>query len=271
MSFRLARLIAAGARHWMRGLAARWRDLPAFLILGAQKAGTTSLHDLLAQHPDIGMSVPKEVHYFDLHYGRGESWYRAAFPFARRDRVCGEASPFYLLHPHVPQRVARDLPGVKLIAMLREPASRTYSSWQHSRRKGLEPLPFAAAIEREEERTEAAWERLVRDPAADFRPLFRHAYLRRSRYAEQLERWYTRFPQEEVLILRSEDFFADPHVVAQQVTDWLGLRSWTPPVRAPKNTSEYDAIDPAMARQLRDYFAPFNQRLYELIGRDMQW
>jgi len=241
------------------------------LIIGTQKGGTTSLHDLLAQHPDIAMSVPKEVHYFDLNYGRGERWYRAAFAFARQHRVCGEASPFYLLHPHVPQRVARDLPGVKLIAMLREPVARTYSSWQHSRRKRVENLPFAAAIEREGERTDAAWERLVRDPAADFRPILRHTYLRRSRYAEQLDRWFTLFPRQDVLILRSEDFFADPRTITQEVTDWLGLRPWTPPVRSAKNTSDYDSIDPAMSEQLRDYFAPFNQRLYDLIGRDMQW
>lgn len=167
MTARLFRFIANRARHFVRQLGAPWRELPAFLIIGTQKGGTTSLHDLLDHHPDVAMSVPKEVHYFDLNYRRGERWYRAAFAFPRAGRVCGEATPFYLLHPHVPPRVARDLPDVKLVAMLREPVARTYSSWQHSCRKGLEDLSFAEALAREGERTDAAWERLERVPSAD--------------------------------------------------------------------------------------------------------
>ena len=112
------------------------RPLPDFLILGAQKAGTTSLHRYLEQHHAVLPPSTKEVHYFDVQWWRGEKWYRSNFPTARHRRarrlpdgrpaISGESSPYYLAHPLVPARVKQTIPAVPMIVILRDPIERAY-------------------------------------------------------------------------------------------------------------------------------------------------
>src|SRR5215216_7751234 len=143
---------------WTYGRAtAKLRPLPDFLVLGAQKAGTTALYAYLRRHPQIAGPSWKEVSFFDRHYARGESWYRGNFPsrpatwLARRragaEPIVGEASPGYLFHPHAPQRVATLLPNVRLIALLRDPVDRALSHYHHELALGRESLSFEEAIE----------------------------------------------------------------------------------------------------------------------------
>src|SRR5919108_6081357 len=94
----------------LRTLDAGRRSLPDFVILGAQRAGSTTLYRALIAHPQVRRALLKEVHFFDLNYHRGLRWYRAHFPYRSPGRITGEASPYYLYHPHAPKRVARDLP-----------------------------------------------------------------------------------------------------------------------------------------------------------------
>lgn len=140
---------------------------PDFLIIGAQKGGTTSLYTYLCQHPRVVGASRIEVHFFDLAYDKGWWWYRSHFPvhvFRRGERiVTGEASPYYIFHPLVPERVRKDLPNVKLVAILRNPVDRAYSHYQHVRRNGREPLSFEEAIEREPPRTEGEAEIISSD------------------------------------------------------------------------------------------------------------
>ncbi len=125
--------------------------LPDFVIIGAQKGGTSSLYQYLAQHPDVGARPEKEVHYFGWAYGRGEPWYRANFPTAtyrvalrqaltRRRILTGEATPYYLFHPRVPDGCARSCPRLDLIVLLRNPVDRAVSSYKHQVRQGRESL-----------------------------------------------------------------------------------------------------------------------------------
>src|SRR3954447_18625468 len=116
--------LAVELRHSVRRPTARWRMVPDFLIIGAQRAGTTSLFHYLQRHPSVMQSSIKEVHYFDGSYNRGRRWYLSHFPLRRATsggRITGEATPYYLFHPTVPTRVAVDFPDVKLIAILRDP------------------------------------------------------------------------------------------------------------------------------------------------------
>lgn len=255
---------------WRR-LSSSFRPLPGCLIIGAQKGGTSSLHHILGQHRRIAASNPKEVHFFSDNHSFGLEWYRSAFPL-RRGAVGLESTAGYLMHPHVPERVRKDLPGVKLIALLRDPVARAYSNWQHTTRRGDEDLPFEEAIDREAERTEAAWVRLLADPATDARRELRHSYLRRGQYAEQLERWYRIFPREDILVLRSEDFFAEPRRIADLAIAWLGLEPFAGVDVSARNTGGgYGALEPRLAERLRRYFAPHNRRLYDLLGSDLGW
>lgn len=252
--------------------------LPDYLIIGAQRAGTSSLYSYLWAHPLVGKASTKELHFFDVRYDRGLAWYRRQFPtiFAREHArlrhgsplVTGEASPYYLFHPAVPDRVARDLPRVKLVVLLRDPVARAYSHYNHVRRRGFEPLSFEEAIELEHERVGHDPDAAEGDGSRAHR---RFSYLTRGLYAEQLERWSSRFPRDQMLVLCAEDLFENPAAVVAEVYEFLGL----PPFAAGKyrryNAAKYPDLAPGTRSLLADYYREPNQRLYEYLGRDLGW
>src|SRR6187551_3563074 len=162
---------------WTYGRAtSRWRPLPDFLVIGAQKAGTTALYAYLRWHPGIAGPSWKEVCFFDRHWWRGEAWYRGQFPLRAGERLVGEASPSYLFHPLAPERARSLVPGAKLVALLRDPVDRAYSQYQHEVALGREPLSFEDALAAEEERTRGEAERLAADPRAFSRAWWDHTY-----------------------------------------------------------------------------------------------
>jgi hypothetical protein len=128
---------------------------PAFLIIGAQKAGTSSLFRYLSQHPDIRLPKRKELHFFDLQYSNGIDWYERLFPRKKiiKRQITGEASPFYLFHPLVPERVFNHYPNIRLIVLLRNPVDRAYSHFHMERNRNAEPEDsFMRAVELEFDR-----------------------------------------------------------------------------------------------------------------------
>ena len=200
------------------------RPLPDFLILGAQKAGTTALYSYLRRHPSITGPSWKEVSYFDRHYARGEAWYRGNFPNKARTRgkLVGEASPSYVFHPLAPQRVRELVPEARLVVLVRNPVDRALSHYQHEVALGREPLSFEDALAAEDERLRGEEERLLADPRYFSREWWSHTYRARGRYAEQLERWLAVFPQEQLLIVPSDDLADDPAGAHARVLDFLG-------------------------------------------------
>ena len=149
---------------WTTGrLTARWRELPDFLVIGAQKAGTTALYAYLRWHPSIAGPFWKEVSFFDRHWARGEAWYRGQFPLRSSGKLVGEASPSYVFHPLAPERVFSLVPDVKLVVLLREPGDRAYSQYQHAVALGRETLSFEDALAAEDERVRGEVERLRAD------------------------------------------------------------------------------------------------------------
>jgi hypothetical protein len=263
---------SANLLYPFRRLTQAFRALPNAIIIGAQKAGTTYLFDLLAEHPEISVPFRKEVHFFDLRYGRGLGWYRAWFPRkSLAQRVVLEASPFYMVHPRCPERIKAHLPNARLIAILRDPVSRAYSGYQHQCRRGNEKLSFAEALLAEKERT-ASDRQHVDDVRHRLKALRVYSYRERGVYHEQLSRYLACFPRESLLVISSEQVFADPKTAYARVCRHLGVSEREPPVIPPSNTGgKYEKIDPAVAAELRAYYAPHNQRLYELIGEDFGW
>lgn len=273
------------ARGMTRALASATsgaRALPDFLVIGAQRAGTTTLYHYLVRHPSIGGAVlDKEIHFFDLAYVEGIDHYRAAFPLrsslARAERrtgvrhLVGEATPYYLFHPLVPERVARDLPDVKLLAVLRDPVDRAWSQYRHEVDLGYEDLSFGEAIDREERRLAGEEERLVTEAGSVSFEHQHHSYVARGRYAEQLERWYARFPRERLLLVRAEDLFQEPGPVFERVLRFLGVAAWHPAAWRPYNAASVTTMAPQTRERLRAYFAPWNARLSELTGTDFGW
>jgi hypothetical protein len=254
---------------WTYGRATSFaRPLPDFLILGAQKAGTTALYAYLRWHPGIAGPSWKEVSYFDRHYGKGDRWYRGHFPIHSGGRVVGEASPGYLFHPLAPERVRRTVPKAKLIVLLRDPVDRALSQYHHEVALGREPLSFEEAIEAEPERTRGEEERMQREPGYFSHAWWDHAYLARGRYAEQLERWLTTFPREQLLIVASADLARSPAESYGEILEFLGA----PPHELDSYPRVYEQRYQEMAaptrRGLAEHFAEPNRRLYELLGRD---
>ena len=125
-----------------------------FLLLGAARCGTTSLFRYLQQHPHILPSRNKELHFFDIQFESGMTWYgQQFFPSTLRGEryIVGEATPYYLFHPLAPARVRTALPNVRLIVTLREPAERAVSHYAHNVYHGNETLPLAEALACEDE------------------------------------------------------------------------------------------------------------------------
>jgi hypothetical protein len=257
---------------WTYGRATSFaRPLPGFLILGAQKGGTTALYAYLLWHPGITGPAWKEVSYFDRHYRRGVHWYRGHFPLRPGGRMVGEASPGYLFHPLAPERVRATVPDAKLIALLRDPVDRALSHYHHEVGLGREPLTFEEAIEAEPERTHGEEERLAREPGYFSHAWWDYTYLARGRYAEQLERWLAVFPQAQLLVVASDELAAEPGQTYARVLEFLGVPAHALGSYPRVYEQSYGEMRPDTRRRLAEYFAEPNRRLYELLGRDFGW
>jgi hypothetical protein len=255
------------------------RSLPQFIILGAQKAGTTSLHDYLSQHPQLVPSLKKEVHFFDggTHpsidtFEKGLPWYRAHFPL-ERDLQDGkqtfESSPLYLFHPRVPQRIAEVLPNVKMIVLLRNPSKRAISHYFHERRKGREPLGMYEAFTSEECRLAP----LIENANYNSHGFIHHSYKCRGLYQQQLERYFQLFTKEQLLILSSEHFFSATAACLRTVFEFIGVDpEYQVTNLQPKNVANNRTVVPPLVDDyLDEFFKPHNERLYQLLGQDFGW
>jgi hypothetical protein len=261
----------------------RGRLLPEFLIIGSVKAGTTSLYGWLSEHPYIAPASTKEVHYFDYNHYRGLDWYRQHFPrnsargeFAAehgRPFITGEASPSYISHFWVPERIARVMPDVKLIVALRDPVDRAYSQFQMSRREEEEPYEsFDRALDVEDERLDPERARMWANPRYNSWPIGCWSYMMRSRYAEQIERWFERFGRDQFHFLTLDELSTDPEGTLGAVHEFLQLPAFIPDELPHLHAApSYDSLERQTRERLQEYFRPHNQRLYELIGRDLGW
>ena len=272
-----------GARTLVGRGPGRGRALPDFVIIGAAKAGTTSLYAWLGEHPCVAPASTKEVHFFDYNYYRGEDWYRSHFPprselaalRAGQGAPCltGEASPPYISHQWAPQRLAKLLPDAKLIVTLRNPIERAYSQFQMTRRENEEPLEsFADAVADEEARLAPERARCLADPRYNSWPIGCWSYLMRSRYAEQLERWFALFPREQFHVVTLEDIATDPQSVLDGIHAFLGLPEHRHADLPRRHVAPaYTEMGGRARAMLVEYFRPYNARLYELLGVDYGW
>jgi hypothetical protein len=261
-------------------LSPRFGCLPDFLIIGAQKCGTTSLFNYLKQHPDVFPPKIKEVGYFDRYYNHGLNWYRSNFPFIftkvknrmlRKNFMTFEASTGYILNPNSLKRIKNTIPKAKLILMIRNPVDRAYSHYRHSVRMNKEDLPFHKAIKAEKKRIGHSWEKY--NTGIDFYDLkiAFYSYLRTGIYADQIENLFRLFPRNQIHIIKSEDFFRKPSEPFNEVLKFLGLKHYKIAHFKKYNVGESYPLDKIMRNQLVDYFRPHNQRLYDHLNMDLGW
>lgn len=255
------------------------RSLPDFIIIGAQKSGTSSLFAYLAQHPQLLPSWTKEVHFFDGglkpqtdHYAKGECWYRAHFPIKDNMSIQSrtfEASPFYIFNPLTPERIFDLIPEVKLVAVLRNPTERAISQYFHEKRKGSEPLSLKEALQAEEQRLAP----VIDKQDYNSRTFKNCSYKSRGLYKQQLERFLKYFPMQNILVLSSEELFSRPDSALGKVFQFTGVDSGfrTRKLRPHNVARNKNSIDPEVYSYLNNYYSHHNQELYELLGNDFGW
>ncbi|MFB2936406.1 sulfotransferase domain-containing protein [Aerosakkonemataceae cyanobacterium BLCC-F154] len=244
---------------------------PDFIIIGAQKCGTTSLYQYLIQHPQILPASQKEVHFFDLNFVRGVDWYRQQFQPVSQGLITGEASPYYIFHPLVAERVYKLFPQVKLIALLRNPVERAISHYYHEVRLGCEKLGLLDAIAQEFARLKEETAKMLADANYYSYNHQHYTYLSRGIYVEQLKNWRQFFPKEQLLVLPSEELYNQPNQVLNQVLEFLQLPSYQLTQYDKYNSGEYPEIKPEIRQQLQEYFQPYNQQLEEFLGVKFPW
>lgn len=268
--------VAAG-RH-----TASLRMTPSFVLAGAQRCGTTSLYRALSSHPTVVPPVfHKGVNYFDLNYDRGLRWYLAHFPVrsvgALRTRGSGEAavsfeaSGYYMYHPFAADRLARDLPGVKLLVMLRDPVERAFSAWKHERARHFESEEFETALELEDERVLPELRRMLADQTYQSVAHRHQSYRMRGQYAEQLGRLVSALGRDRVLVVESVDFFARPDDEYRRITDFLGLRPYQPRSFEQWNARPSSEMATRTREWLTSSFEPYDAALAELMGHAPSW
>jgi hypothetical protein len=252
--------------------------LPDFVVIGAQKCGTSFFYGLLTRHPSVERAAVKEVHYFDQqeNFAKGIEWYRRNFPTPRREdgqrTITGEASPSYLISRHAPERMAEVVPDVRLIALLRNPVDRAYSHYHMAARNGNETRSFEEAVDEG-----WAWlldggnETSEHAHPSDVDRSRSVSYLRRGIYVDQLQRWRQFFSDEQMLVLKSEDFFKRPQESMKLVQEFLDLPYREPELPPRKAKNRYEPMAPAARRRLEEFFEPHNRRLYEYLGVDFGW
>ncbi len=277
------------------------RTLPNFLIVGAAKAGTTSLYEYLRQHPDVYMPANKEPHYFVNHYGMDLDSYLGLFGEGRDKAARGEASTGYLYSPESPEWIKQVLGPVRVIIMLRNPAERAFSLYNWMIMDGYEDATtFEEALRREPQR--AADEAFVRNNPEFFPD---YLYFASGLYFEQVRRYYDTFGEEGVKVWLFEDVVNHPQRVSTETFEFLGVDPSFAPALGLHNPSHVPWSIPlqfwlrtrglrrlpvwlrdralrwnlkwarrpvkpaALLRDLRERYKPDVARLQDLIGRDL--
>src|SRR4030067_1481890 len=206
------------------------RLTPDFIIIGAQRCGTTSLYNYLIKHPGVVSALQKEVHCFDYNFNKGIAWYRSHFPsyFYRynvrqkfkHNCLTGEASPYYIFHPHAPWGISETIPKVTRILLLRNPVDRAYSHYHLEVRLGHETLSFEDAIKREADRLYGELEKMLENEDYYSFNHINYSYLSRGIYVDQIRYWMSFFPKEKILILKSEEFYVNPSIIFRKVIEF---------------------------------------------------
>jgi hypothetical protein len=216
--------------------------MPNFLLVGAAKSGTTSLYHYLQQHPEIYMSPIKEPLFFafvgreglDIESTKTQDVpitrlkdYQALFADVVDEKAIGEASTGYFHSSRAAENIRRHIPDVKLIAVLRDPVERAYSTYLMAVRAGIESLDVAEAFQAS-----------VRDPHVPLTGRFERRYLRVGFYYTHLKRYYDRFSPEQIRVSLYEDFKSDPVGLMKGIFEFLDVdRAFVPDTSQRHNIS----------------------------------
>lgn len=232
-----------------------------FIVIGAQKAGTTALFDYMGEMPGLSLARTKEVHFFD---DESVDWsqpdyrpYHSQFDW-EGPGLRGEATPIYIYWPNALGRIRRYNSQVRLVLLLRDPVERAWSHWRMETARGAETRPFGWCIRQGRQRLFGG------EPWGSHREF---SYVERGFYGEQVARLLRLFPREQVLIETAEALRQDPNRVLDRLAGFLGAPS--PPRVAHREThvgQEMGGIDPEDLAWLRSLYARDSAHLESLTG-----
>jgi len=255
--------------------------LPDFIIFAEGKCGTTSLYEAIVAHPNVHRALQKEIYFFDAEFQRGVSWYKRHFPFVWKKYLStkiqgkkfltGEATQRYCAHPYAHERAYELIPKVKLIALLRNPIDKAFSAYHHQQRNGREKLSFEDGLKEEESRIGGEMEKMEKDENYYSANFFRYSYLTRGIYINGLKKWMNKFPRTQFFFQESESFFKNPSYTLNQIYEFLNLPKFQAKQYPHYNTSKYSPMKPETRKLLIEYFKPYNEELYKLIGKSFDW
>ena len=249
-----------------------------FMVIGAEKSGTTSLFQYLYQHPEILSPIEKEIDFFDVEYKYGLDWYLAHFPVSPAQQesqpgaevspyIVGETSANYLYDNLSPARVFEHFPTIQLVALLRHPVDRTVSRYNMMVRNGNETRSLEEAITQELQQIEQA----TTPEGIPWPVLNRCRHVGNSLYYYHLQRWLSYFPREQLLVLPSELLFAQPE---QTLSDLCRVLKIGPPpaqAYAKHNAGDYSAVSPALRQRLSAFYQPHVSKLESLLSQSFGW
>ena len=256
-----------------RLLTSNSRVLPNFLIIGAMKAGSTTFHQYINNHPNVISASIKEVHYFDYYFG-SNFWYRSNFPKKNEMIKNGityltyDATPQYLFHPLTPKRVFELMPKIKLLCILRNPIDRAFSHYNHNVRNGNELLSFEDAIFKRDKKLDQEYKNIISNNDCDIVFYERYNYLKLGKYAEHLSEWFKFFPKDKFFICKTEDLSS---YTLKKSYEFLGLPPYDPGKIASLNTAKYGAMNESTREKLNKFFKPHNSKLSTLLNMEFNW
>ena len=257
-----------------------------FMVIGAEKCGTTSLFQYLAQHPRIASPIEKEIDFFDQEYKHGLDWYLAHFPafgdgaFGEREsgegaiahkkitsQIVGETSANYLYNKLVPERVHQHFPNVQLVVLLRHPVDRTLSRYNMMVRNGNEARSLETVISQEMAQIQKA----TTAEGIPWPVLNRCRHIGNSLYAYHLQHWLAHFSREQLLAIQSESLFTQSQATLGTLCQTLKITP--PPAQDYKkhNAGEYATASLELRQQLAEFYHPHVRKLEELLSQSFDW
>lgn len=270
-------------------------NAPGAFIVGAQKAGTSSLFRYLELSPNLTGSEPKEVGFFDkeYHFKKGVDWYERHFVRRKKgSQIYFEATPEYLYREQVPRRIYEYNPNAKIVILLREPVSRAYSAW-NMYRQFSESGKYPKVLDRHYDGRNAAnpiysiflgnktppsfqeYLDIEFDLMAESEPEEEPGLIRRGIYLPQVQRYVNLFGLNNVLLLGSEELRTNTAKTVKKAA--LFLTGFDAEIRSEAMSTQFharkykDQIPPVCRKRLAEFYRPHNDRLWEYLGKEVHW
>ena len=257
------------------GVTASLRKLPDFLVIGGKRCGTTTLYEFLKQHPSISNPPFDHMGFFDDNYKLGIDYYKSFFPIKNKKNdlmINYDVTTSYLANPHVPERMFKHMPNVKLIILLRNPIARAWSEYNTNLRADKNYDTFETYIENElNDLKNYDFSDKVKNNDYDLTNPNEN-YLKKGLYVYYLKKWFNVFPKKNFLILSTETFAKNEDYVFTKIFEFLNLPKYEiKNLKQMSKTTYHNTLNPKTKMKLDKFFESPNKELFKLIEQEFTW